>query len=206
MKRKKREIEKRENLSILILAGILIFSVSMIAKETTITGFASSGTTISNVTISSYLSISMSTNLSDGILFGNISALPAADVNASHNYDGIPEGAYNSSLFVNVSTDSNVNVDFCLQADADFKEDAGGTLLLVGNETYGNSSTTNDVAEPAGPSGSTQLTTSYVKTQPNVAPGYVAYYRFWLDIPAAQPAGDYNNTVTFKGIKTGDSC
>src|SRR3989338_3120584 len=45
-----------------------------------------------------------------------------------------------------------------------------------------------------------EINTSYVKGESNIFPGNSNYYRFWLDIPAAQAAGTYNNTVTFKAV------
>lgn len=170
------------------------------APKLEITGYATEGSAVSNVTITSYLSIEMSTNLTEGILFGNVTELPATDINASHNYDGTSSG---STLYLEVSTDSNTNVDFCAMANDDLIS-SGLDIIGVGNQTYSNSTTT-DAGTPD-LANQSSLTKSYVKSGINVEQGGKLYYRFWLDIPAAQPAGTYNNTVYFKGVNTGVSC
>jgi len=74
--------------------------------------------------------------------------------------------------------------------------------IKIGNETYNNASSTSTSVPDWGTEN--LLTTSYVKAGvniPNTDAG-ANYYRFWLDIPAAQAAGDYNNSVSFKGITT----
>lgn len=184
---------------IILVALILLFFQN--AKA--ITGHATEGSTVSNVTIEKYLSITLCTNLAQGIIFGNISALPATDLNASHNYDGVSS---NSTLCVNVSDDGNTAVDFCSKADGPLNT-TGGDEIGLGNETYLNASSTVETATIPGPaSGSTLLTTSYVKSGNAIPAGGLNYYRFWLDIPAAQASGDYNNTVYFKGVTTTLSC
>lgn len=108
-----------------LLSLIMIFSF-----QVRTTGYATTSTTTSNVTISTFFAIDMSTNLSDGIRFGNITALPATNQNASHNYDGVNTTISNTtgnnvlpgtSMWMNVSTDSNVRVDFCIQATDNLK-------------------------------------------------------------------------------------
>ena len=186
----------------MVLALAIIFSLSFVFVQNfgDMTGYATEATTVSNVTITKYLAISFSTNLSDGIVFGDIAALPATNVNATHNYDN---GSSGTSMFINVSTDGNTAVDFCLKSNAALTNAALDTIGL-GNETYANHSTTNssvpDVANEVA------FTGSYVKAGENVAVGTVNYYRFWLDVPVAQPSGDYNNTVSFKGVSTTLSC
>ena len=83
-------------------------------QEIQLFGYATTGTAVSNVTISKYLSIDMSTNLSSGISFGNISALPAVNLNASNNYD-FDTADTQTSMVVNLSTDSNINIDLCIE-------------------------------------------------------------------------------------------
>jgi hypothetical protein len=192
----------KENVLIAVFLAVFLFSLIMINfQHSQITGFATTGTTISNVTISYYLSISMSTNLTNGILFGSVSSLPATDINATHNYD---DGGSASSMFLNVSTDSNVNVDFCIKANTDLTDSANGNIIGLGNETYNNATTTN--ASLPFPSTQTLLTTSYAKAGQNVTKGSFIYYRAWLDIPASQPAGDYNNSISFEGVRFGQGC
>ncbi len=165
-----------------------------------ITGNATEGSTISNVSIAKYLAISFSSNLSEGILFGNVAALPSVDINATHNYDGTSGG---SSFFISVSNDSNTAIDFCIKANAGLTS-AASDVIGLGNETYSNSTSTNSTIPPL--TSQTALTTAYVKSGVGVAVGSNEYWRFWLDIPAAQPSGDYNNSVSFKGVVSGVSC
>lgn len=195
---------KKENFTLGFFVFVFLFSVFMlIPKDINVTGFDTSGTTSSNVTISSYLSISMSTNLSHGIIFGNVSALPATSINATHNNDdGV--GSLNSTMFLNVSKDSNAHVDFCIKANTHLTS-AGGDTIGIGNETYTNSSIINNATNPLIES-NVSLTTAYVISGKNVEQGESNYYRFWLNIDVAQAPGDYNNTVSFKGVATGVPC
>src|SRR3989344_7183015 len=88
-----------------VLFALFLFSIFMIIKpyfglgDRQITGFASSGSAVSNVTISKSFSITLSTNLSNGIEFGNQTT--ATDANASDNYNG---GSSTTTMFTNVSS------------------------------------------------------------------------------------------------------
>lgn len=183
----------------LIFLGLLLLILQNIKF---LSGFSVSET-ISNVTVNKYLSITFSSNLSEGISFGTISSLPAVNQNATHNYDRDFPTQNQTSYFVNVSTDSNTNVDFCIKADGNLINLAND-ILKLGNETYANSTTTNSSFPPA--SNEVSLTTFYAKSGENILIGGINYYRFWLDVPIGQQSGDYNNTITFKGIQTGINC
>jgi len=195
---------KKENFALWFFTFVFLFSVFMlIPQDINVTGFDTSGSTLSNVTIASYLSISMSNNLSNGILFGSIDTLPATSINASHNNDdGV--NSYNSTMWINVSTDSNTAVDFCVMANADLTTSDDDVIGLA-NETYTNSSAINNATTPE-IANNVSLTTSYVRAGRNIAQGQSNYYRFWLNVDVAQAPGNYNNTVSFKGIVTGAAC
>ncbi len=199
-------MSKKEVAIISMFGAIFLFSVIMLliqnipSQKIEITGQATTGTTTSNVTISKFLSIDMSGNLSTGILFGTVNALPAVDINASSNNNS----GGNSTFYLNVSTDSNIAVDFCIKADADLYDSLGGSTLGVGNESYANATITNMTLPDL--SNQVPFTTSYIKSGYNITRGNVNYYRFWLDIPSGTPSGTYNNTLTFKGIEIGTSC
>ncbi len=189
---------KKEGVILATFSAIFLFSIIMLlTQQITITGKATTQSTISNVTIEKYLAIDFSTNLSSGIVFGNISTLPAADINASHNYDAGP-GVNGTTMFVNISDDSNVAVDICISANTDLTDSNSGDVIGLGNESYSNSTSTNATFPPL--AGQTSLTTSYVWAG-NESQGNKIYYRFWLDIPAAITSGDYNNTISFKGVE-----
>jgi len=191
---------KEGNLLVVVFGAIFLFSVLMlIGQGVKTTGYVTESSTTSNVTISTYFSIDMSTNLSEGIQFGEVSTLPATNVNATHNYDG---GSSATTYWMNVSDDSNTAVDFCIKADA--LNTSTGDEIGLDNETYSNSTST-DSANPA-LGDEVGFTTSYVKSGDDIAAGSENYYRFWLDVPAATATGTYNNTVYFKGVTSTGSC
>ena len=127
--------------------------------------------------------------------------MPATDINATHNFD---EASTGSTMCVNVSEDANTPIDFCTKAN-DHLTSVGDDTIGLANETYHNSTETN-AGTPGRDTNSTSLTTSYVKSGYAVAAGGLNYYRFWLDVPASQPSGNYNNTVYFKGVTTTLDC
>jgi hypothetical protein len=199
---------KKERILLTVFGAVFLFSVFMLAGEDVvgsfdfgdrITGHATEGSTTSNVTISKYLSITMSTNLSGGITFGSVDNLPGVNLNATHNNDS----AGGTSMYVNVSSDSNTNVDFCIRANAAMTSPSLDTIG-IGNESYANASTT-DAGTPA-LANEVSLTTGYISAGRNVSMGGLQYYRMWLDIPSGTPSGTYNNTVYFKGVETGVAC
>ncbi len=186
-------------LSVLFLLAIFIV---LFIRGAPSTGHATESSTSSNVTITKYLSIALSANLSNGIEFGSIDTLPAVDVNATDNSNG---GSNASSLYINVSTDSNTAVDFCIKANSDLLDSSSGAVIGLTNETYLNSS--NSSSTLPGPSTSgVVLTTTYVKASAPTGRGNVTFYRLWLDVPAAIASGSYNNSIYFKGVETATDC
>ena len=185
----------------MLLAFVFVLSVFLFFFNTfSFTGYITEGNTTSNVTIQKYLAITFGDNLSDGIYFGSVETLPAVNLNGSHNYDGASSGTtYN----IEVSTDSNTAVDFCIKANTGLTSPALDVIGL-GNETYSSYELTN-LTHPL-LSNETSMTTGYVKAVGSIDPGNSSYWRFWLDIPVSQPSGDYNNTVSFGGVTTGLSC
>lgn len=197
-------IMKKERL-LFIFVALFLFSIAMFLiqniPEVKITGYAIEESTVSNVTISKSLSIDLSTNLSEGILFGS-KPPGSTNVNATHNYDGASSG---SSMYVNVSVDSNTAVDFCIKSNDDLRT-SGADIIGIGNETYANNVTTTDADNPSLSDKVSLNKTDYVKAGNNISIGSQSYFRFWLDVPAGQASGDYNNTVSFKGIEIDTSC
>ena len=199
-----------ENWIVLCFGFLFLLSMILLFNQgVRTTGYATQSSTTSNVTINVYFAIDMSVNLTDGIRFGNVTTLPSTDVNATHNYDGdntTAGGAIDdmgTSMWMNVSTDSNSNVDFCIIANDNMKT-AAGDQIVIGNETYYNHTATN-VTHP-GSGQQVAMTTSYVRAGPNISAGSNNYYRFWLDVPAGTASGSYNNTISFEGIATGGAC
>lgn len=191
----------KENIFLGIFSAVFLFSIVMlIFSNSQITGYATTGSAVSNVTITNFVSITMSTNLQLGVLFGSVSDLPATDVNATHSYDGASDA---STMFLNVSTDSNSAVNFCIQANAALTS-SGGNVIGLTNQTYNNDTTTSATVPSV--SVQTALTTSYVAAGEDVEKGDSTYYRFWLDVPVATAAATYNNSIMFKGVQTGAGC
>ncbi len=202
---------QKDNILVVIFGAVFVFALIMILSQgVRTTGHATSDTTISNVTIDVYFSFELSDNLSNGIQFGTVSTLPATNVNGTSNYDwlnttpnvGSGTSGYGTGYYMNVSSDSNTAVDFCLSAHN--LNTSAGVDLLVGNESYFNHSSTN-LSDPLVGS-EIAFTGSYVRAGRNVAIGGIDYYRFWLDVPAGVGAGVYNNTVFIKAVGTGGAC
>ena len=189
---------RKEIILILIIMLCLVFLIFQNIGN--LTGNVIEGSIISNVSVAKYLAVTFGSNLAAGIQFGNVVFLPATDINATHNYDGTNN---TTTFYISVSNDSNSAVDFCIKADTDLTSSALD-VIGVGNETYSADNSTTSTIPALG--SETSFTTSYVKAQNVTAPGNSSYWRFWLDIPAAQPSGDYNNTVYFKGVVSGLSC
>lgn len=184
---------KGEVILIWLSVGVFVFSIIMLVSGIFSTGYATSASTASNVTISTYFSISMSPNLTSGILFGSVNPTAATDLNATGNYNGSSLSQYN----LTVSADSNTNVSFNISANAALATTGGDTIGL-GNESYANH-TTNSATLPAVGS-QVALSTTAANSGNNIGIGGSNHYRFWLDIPAGQAAGNYNNTITFTGF------
>jgi hypothetical protein len=192
----KKRLIYRSFLSVSIfLALIFLF----LQNSDLITGYSSFNLT-SNVTLNKFLSVDFSEELTKGIFFGSISNLPSENTNATKNYNSSNNG---TMYYINVSTDSNTNVDFCIKGSANLVSHANDAIGLA-NETYSNSTSTNSTIPFL--SQEISLTTSYAKSGDNIPIGGFNYYRFWLDIPIAQPSGDYNNTIYFKAVQTGINC
>jgi hypothetical protein len=197
-----------------ILAVLLIILVVAVAglvsswlpARQAITGLATTATAPSQAVIQKYLSISASDNLTVGIDFGVITELPANYTNASLNYNDTnypTENDGNETLYwIDVSGDSNTNVDFCVRADA--FNTSGGDEIELGNYTFSDA-TLNNESFPETPY-DYQMSTSYVAGQTAVAPAGSNYYRFYLNVSVTQPPGTYNNTVTFLGQPEGVAC
>jgi hypothetical protein len=185
-----------------VLVTVLVLSLAFlfVSNSALMTGHATDTSTTSNVTILKYLAIDASPALVAGIEFGNITNLPIANQNASHNFDGAGSA---SQYYINVSTDSNTPVDFCILADYALNNTESDVIPLA-NESYFYGTTSNAI-DPA-ISNEVSFTTGYASAGTDVAEGSTNYFRFWLDVSAAQPSGLYDNTVSFKGVTTTTGC
>ena len=189
----------------IILIIVLVISLGLLFVEnaSAITGNSITEVTSSNVSISAFYAIDWSNNITSGIIFETITALPITDDNATGNYID-PATDNSTDYWANVSLDGNVAVDFCIYADAGM--DNGGTGVIgLANETYATNVTSSNFTLP---SAGVQIpfTTTSTEAASQVYPGNYSYWRFWLDVQVGQEVGDYSNAVSFKAISEGETC
>lgn len=182
------------------LMFVILFSFIMIGFENvSMSGYATLETS-SNVSIVSYLAIDFSSDLAEGIVFEDVLFLPADNVNAKGNYNG---SMNSTKYFVRVSPDGNTPIDLCVRANSGMKN-MGGDLIPLEGETYSSSFENN--FESPGLLNETDLTLNYSLASASIPVGNQTNMRFWLDVPSNQPAGQYNNSIYFKGIANGVGC
>jgi hypothetical protein len=220
-------MKERGNLYTIILILILIASlillilenVPVVTGDVSLTGYATAGSTFSNVSITSYFAIQMSGNLTAGIDFGSVQTTNFLDQNATQNWCHATNGTctnvssaspFNSSYyFLNVSLDSNTAVDFCTYANEALKDRTGWIETIgLSNETYTFTNWTTNITNFTLPpqQGQAAFTAGYVRTAMNISKGNSTYWRFFLDIPQGQASGTYNNTINFKGVQLLQTC
>jgi len=182
------------------LTNLALFALTVIVGVAGLLAAANAlneqGTT-SNATVNEYVAIGLSDVLAAGIPFGSLDA-GTDDNNATGNNAG---GA--TDYNITVSADTNINIDLCIKDNANLTS-TGSTIPNVGY-TWADNTTAN--AADMIPANSYSITTAYNKLNvTNIAKSTSDHFKFFLDIPASQAAGDYNNTVTFKGVKTATAC
>lgn len=191
--------EKIVAVLILVLAGYLVLGASAQAAD------SSETITVSNVTVSSYVAMSVSNNLTIGIEFGSLDP-DTTNNNGTHNYDGGDATTQNTSYWIGISSDTNQNVDLCVKDNKALADLADTVTIPNSGYTWGNSTTATIDGGPQVGS-SIAIGTSYDSSAiNNSAAGTRIYFRFWLDLPSGQQAAVYNNTVYFKGVVTGSNC
>lgn len=182
----------------IVLLTLMLFALLLDMHNLPITGKATTADVQSEVDIQVYFAITASYNFTqDGIKF-NISSLPTIHANATGNYDGGSKSVYN----ITSSTDTNVNIDTCIKANANLT--SGGNVITINNYKWSNDTNTN--ASLPNISTMRSLNTTFAVSITGIAAGGVAHYRFWLNVSGSQQAGVYNNTVNFKGVQTSGAC
>jgi hypothetical protein len=124
----------------------------------------------------------------------NVIFMPADNLDAEGN-----NGTGLTEYWVNVSA-TNTLVDLYVRADGDLFNDALDVLDL-GNETFTftkNEATVNNVTN-------TTMSTSYILIGDALDNFDSIYLKFFLDVPAIQPAGTYLNNLEFKAVREGQS-
>jgi len=188
----------------LVAILLLVAGISLSGIVPSITGFASqTAESETQVTISEYYAIYASDNLVDGIAFGSL-IHNTQDNAATDNANG---GGSGSTLYLESSSDSNIDLALCIKASDDLVNITNSipTIIKIGNLTWANDTSTDSGTPKL--AFETEMTKSYVHAL-NLTTSVpdIAYFRFWLDVPNAQPALQYNNTLYFYSMKEGDTC
>jgi hypothetical protein len=147
--------------------------------------------TTSNVTVNVYVSISLTTDLSSGVTFGSLE--PATNDNPSTTCS-------NGACNVTVSADTNVNVDIVLRANATLTDTTGSYTIPIAGYTWNSTDGTENPGTPGFALDDTQYDYTN-KVGDSVGASGVRNWQAWLDIPSAQTAGVYFNTLSFCGCE-----
>ena len=153
-----------------------------------------SGWNSSKLTISDYsIAIGLSVDLAAGIAFGSIN--PSTSYNAATGNNGAGATDYS----VHVDNAAGTTVDLYIRG-VDFSGD--GTLAIA-NMTTRYNLTDNTVPGSV----YTTITQTYSDTPigSSMANNTYSYLKYWLDVPPAQVAGNYNTTLSIKAVRNGIS-
>ena len=198
------ESNKSSTAKAIILSAMMFIAVTVpiVMFDGGITGFATSQSTTTTATaeIVYYYALGESSDFSGGIEFSSL-VHNTQNNNASSNYEGSGTG-----YALNLSTDSNTDVSICVKANTDLKiHTSPNTLIGIGNMTF-NASTTNSTSLPAFGNRTEMNTSIFRNATHNLGAGNATFFRFWLTVPDGTTPGDYNNSATFKTIRSGDAC
>jgi hypothetical protein len=176
--------------------GFLVV-LAVMALPLGIAATSQEATSPSNATVNVWVEMTLGDSFSSkGIAFGNVDPNTADNVATGNNGTGITE--YN----VTAGAANNVAIDLCVKDSVALTRQGGAETIPNAGYTYDWDATDTGSALPG-----TAITTSYFKTDhTGITAGSLSYAKFWLDIPAAQTAGVYNNTVYIKAIQTSGSC
>src|SRR3989344_786860 len=178
---------------LIILAALVLIYYPSFGKNNELTGSATEIQVGSSALIANYFAIAASNTLTtDGIKWSGLNP-GDIDVNAEGNNQ-----AGTSNYFITVSSDSNVNVDLCVKASAPL---TSGLNTIPLTDYKWDSDIVNPLLTSA-----IAIDLAYAGADTSIAPGNSDYYRFWLSVPGNQAAGTYTNTISFKGVQTGNVC
>ncbi len=140
------------------------------------------------------IAIGLSNPLDSGINW-TVTGLPVFNLPANGNNDA---GA--TSYNVSISITGSCTTDIYIRADGDLQGEGG--VIELGNETYCYNTTDSTVPGTA----CTVLDTDYAGNQigSDLGDGEKVYLKFYMTVPGGQPTGDYNNTESIKGVKSGE--
>ncbi len=198
------EANKSAMIKAIILSAMMLMAVTVpiVMFDGGVTGFATSQSTTTTATaeIVYYYALAESADFSAGIDFSSL-AHNTQNNNASSNYENSGTG-----YALNLSTDSNTDVSICVKANTDLKiHTSPSNLIGIGNMTF-NASITNSTSLPAFGNRTEMNSSIFRNATHNLGAGNATFFRFWLTVPDGTVSGTYNNSATFKAIRTGDAC
>ncbi len=189
-----------ESIGILVFFGTFLLILA-VATQPGRSAEYQTGTTTMNVTIRGYVSIGVSSCLTNGITFSTQDP-DAAGINASCNTGGADGGTgYN----LTVDTSSTVNINFSHASNRTNLTD-GTNTFDIGNVTYNSNSTSN-----TGPildnSTAASLSNGWggMETCGTLGDGANCWAAYFLDIPTAQAPGVYLTGYCWCGRQQGTS-
>lgn len=166
------------------------------------------GSTTMNVTIRGYVSLSISTCITNGVTFNTTD--PATDGNnatCNSGYWGVGGTGYN----ITVNTDTSVTVNFTHASNQTNLTD-GTNYIMIGNVTT-HSNSTNSSGEPAGNNlwdngTATAISNSWLAMEdcegiPQT--GGDCWATYFINIPADQVPGDYTTGYCWCGRQQGQA-
>jgi hypothetical protein len=169
---------------LLIVLGVIacIFLPSLVKAADT-----DEKTTSSNVTVNTYVSISLSTAFANGVEFGSL------DPNTNNNNATTCNGL---GCNITVSADTNTVVDIVMNGTVMTR--FGGAQTIPASAYTWNTTNGTSLPNPIIPLNATvyEYRNGY-KVGDSVSASGVRSWQAQLDIPSAQTAGLYNNTLAF---------
>jgi hypothetical protein len=157
--------------------------------------------TVATANVTKQVAIGLSTNLDlDGVKFLSLDP-GTSDNEAQHNSD--VDG--NTSYWVEIDQTTNTYIDICTKDNAPLTHTDGTTTIPNSGFTW---NVTDELGGNAPSLPGNPYSTVY-DTENLVAKGKDSgkfYLRFWLDIPSAQKAGNYNNTIYWCGNENSTIC
>lgn len=189
---------KREKVLYIVFAVILLILVLALfsfyyTKTQRITGNSITDSQVGNLSasIQTYVACTWSDE-SMNIGFGTNLDPGTDNINATKNYNLTEDRtAYN----VTVSTITNVNVNITIKGANLI---SGANTIAVGNVSWASNSSDSNGTNMI-PGSSVALQTDFDsgnKVGAGLIKGQTTHFRFWLDVPAAQVAGDYVGNFT----------
>lgn len=179
------------------LLAVGIVGIFLVHAQSQATGAAPS-----NVTVQAQIAIALSTNFTDGLFNTTL------DTNTNNNQDpgmgGGALGTVNAGNNVTV-TDSNTNVALCINQNTNLTLKTETTKFIPrSNYTWHSHSNSSNLS--VGFSTTFVDDPSYTAVNSSVPNGSVLYFGFWVDIPSAQTAGEYNNTINILARRSAVGC